>query len=69
MKAAALGAGLDPALYSGHSLRAGFLTQAAADRANLFKMKDHSRHRSLQTVADYIRDAAMFDDHAGEKFL
>ena len=69
VKAAALGAGLDPALYSGHSLRAGFLTQAAADRANLFKMKDHSRHRSLETVGDYVRDAAMFDDHAGEKSL
>lgn len=69
VKSAAQAAGLDPALYSGHSLRAGFLTQAAADRANLFKMKDHSRHKSLQTVADYVRDAAMFDDHAGEKFL
>jgi len=69
VKATALAAGLDPALYSGHSLRAGFLTQAAADRANMFKMKDHSRHKSLDTVADYVRDAAMFDDHAGEKFL
>jgi hypothetical protein len=32
-------------------------------------MKDHSRHKSLDTVADYVRDAAMFDDHAGDKFL
>lgn len=69
VKAAAAAAGLDPALYSGHSLRAGFLTQAAADRASLFKMKDHSRHKSLDTVAGYVRDAAMFDDHAGDKFL
>lgn len=69
VKAAALAAGLDPALYSGHSLRAGFLTQAAADRANLFKMKDHSRHKTLETVADYVRDAAIFDDHAGDQFL
>lgn len=69
VKACATAAGLDPALYSGHSLRAGFLTEAASQRANLFKMKDHSRHRSLDTVADYVRDAAMFDDHAGDKFL
>lgn len=69
VKATAAAAGLDPDLYAGHSLRAGFLTQAAADRASLFKMKDHSRHKSLDTVADYVRDAAMFDDHAGEKFL
>ncbi len=69
VKSCAAAAGLDPALYSGHSLRAGFLTEAASKRANLFKMKDHSRHKSLDTVADYVRDAAMFDDHAGEQFL
>ncbi|MHA3795539.1 site-specific integrase [Sphingomonas sp. YL-JM2C] len=69
VKACALAAGLDPALFSGHSLRAGFLTEAAAKRANLFKMKDHSRHKSLDTVAGYVRDAALFDDHAGEEFL
>lgn len=69
VKAAAAAAGLDPALYSGHSLRAGFLTEAASKQANLFKMKDHSRHKSLDTVADYVRDAAMFDDHAGDQFL
>ena len=70
VKAAAAAADLDPALYSAHSLRAGFLTEAAARRANLFKMRDHSRHKSLDTVADYVlRDAAMFDDHAGGEFL
>lgn len=69
VKACASAAGLDPALFSGHSLRAGFLTEAAAKRANLFKMKDHSRHKSLDTVAGYVRDAALFDDHAGEEFL
>ncbi|OQW70910.1 MAG: integrase [Proteobacteria bacterium ST_bin13] len=69
VKACALAAGFDPAVFSGHSLRAGFLTEAASMRANLFKMKDHSRHKSLDTVAGYVRDAAIFDDHAGEKFL
>lgn len=69
VKACAAAANLDPKLYSGHSLRAGFLTEAAAKRANMFKMKDHSRHKSLDTVADYVRDASMFEDHAGDKFL
>lgn len=69
VKTSAAAAGLDPTLYSGHSLRAGFLTQAASDRASLFKMKDHSRHKSFDTVAGYVRDAAMFDDHAGDRFL
>lgn len=69
VKSCASAAGLDPTLFSGHSLRAGFLTEAASMRANLFKMKDHSRHKSLDTVAGYVRDAAIFDDHAGEKFL
>lgn len=69
VKKVAADAELDPSLYSAHSLRAGFLTEAAANRANLFKMKDHSRHKSLDTVAGYIRNAAIFDDHAGDDFL
>lgn len=69
VKTTATAAGLDPSAYSGHSLRAGFLTEAASKRANLFKMKDHSRHKSLDTVADYVRDASIFDDHAGKQFL
>ncbi|HEX7875515.1 MAG TPA: site-specific integrase [Sphingobium sp.] len=69
VKTIAAGAGLDPGIYSAHSLRAGFLTEAAAQRANLFKMKDHSRHKSLDVVAEYVRDAALFDDHSGDGFL
>lgn len=69
VKTCATAAHLDPSIYSGHSLRAGFLTEAAAKRASLFKMRDHSRHKSMDTVADYVRDASMFDDHAGEEFL
>ena len=62
-------AGLDPAAYSGRSLRAGFLTSAAATRANLFKMADQSRHKSLDTLRVYVRDADRFRDHAGEGFM
>jgi integrase len=69
VKAAAVAAGYPPELFSGHSLRAGFLTEAGRQSANLFKMRDHSRHRSLEMVAEYVRDHERFREHAGEGFL
>ena len=62
-------AGLDPAEFSGHSLRAGFLTSAAAAGAGLFKMMDVSRHRKVDTVRGYVRMAEQFKDHAGSGFM
>ena len=62
-------AGFDPALFSGHSLRAGFLTSAAARGAPLFKMMEVSRHRRADTLRIYIRDAEAFKDHAGAGLL
>jgi hypothetical protein len=61
--------GLDPAAYAGHSLRAGFLTSAAAKGASVFKMMDVSRHKSVDTLRGYIRDAELFRDHAGAGLL
>ena len=58
-------AGLNAAKFSGHSLRAGFLTSAAARGASIFKMMDVSRHKSVETLRGYVRDAEMFRDHAG----
>ena len=57
--------GLDPAAFGGHSLRAGFLTSAAAKGASIFKMMDTSRHKSVDTLRGYVRDAELFRDHAG----
>lgn len=62
-------AGLDPDQFAGHSLRAGFITSAAEAGANLFKIMDVSRHKSVQTVKGYVRNAEMFKDHAGSSFL
>jgi len=62
-------AGLDPADYSGHSLRAGFLTSAAENGAGLFAMMNISRHRSVETVRTYVRRSEEFKDHAGEGLL
>ena len=55
VKAHAARAGLDPSSFSGHSLRAGFLTSAAKRGANLFKMMETSRHKSLDTLRGYVR--------------
>ena len=61
--------GLDPRMYSGHSLRAGFVTSAAAHNARLDKIMEVTRHRNPTTVLKYIRDATVFVDHAGAGFL
>src|SRR5262244_3430178 len=62
-------AGLKAADFSGHSLRSGFLTSAAARGASIFKMMDVSRHKSVDTLRGYVRDAELFKDHAGAGLL
>ncbi len=69
VQARAAAAGLDPARYAGHSLRAGFVTAAARAGADVWKIQQVSRHRSLQVLSGYVRDARLFDDHAGQPFL
>jgi site-specific recombinase XerD len=62
-------AGFDAAIYSGHSLRSGFLTSAAGRGASIFKMMDQSGHKSIDTLRGYVRDAELFKDHAGAGLL
>ena len=62
-------AGLDPKLFAGPSLRSGFLTSAPARGASIFKMADQSRHKSMDTLRGYVRDAEIFKDHAGKGLL
>jgi site-specific recombinase XerD len=69
VKAHAARVGLDPAAFAGHSLRSGFLTSAAARGASIFKMADQSRHKSMDTLRGYVRDAEIFQDHAGTGLL
>jgi hypothetical protein len=69
VKAGARRVGLDPKLFAGHSLRSGFLTSAAGRGASIFKMMDQSRHRSMDTLRGYVRDAELFRDHAGAALL
>jgi site-specific recombinase XerD len=61
--------GLDPASYSGHSLRAGFLTSAAEAGASIWKLSEVSRHKSLDTLRGYVRRVDLFKEHAGAAFL
>jgi hypothetical protein len=44
-------AGLDPAQFSGHSLRPGFVTSAAETGATIFKIAEVSRHESADVLA------------------
>jgi len=54
VKQYALAAGLDPTEFSGHSLRAGFVTSAAESGAAVLKIQEVSRHRSMDVLAGYV---------------
>lgn len=62
-------AGLDVAKLSGHSLRAGFITSAADNRASISRIMEVSRHRDPRSVETYVRRADRYSDHAGDGFL
>jgi integrase len=42
---------------SGHSLRAGYATAAAANDVPSYRIQQHTRHRSAEMVARYVREA------------
>ena len=60
---------LDPETVAGHSLRAGFLTEASRTGATIAKMQEVSRHKKVEVLLGYVRSAELFDDHAGGEFL
>jgi integrase len=53
-------AGLDPALFSGHSLRAGLATSAAAAGLEERDIQRQTRHRSVEQLRTYIREGSLF---------
>lgn len=57
----AAAAGLESALFSGHSMRAGFATSAAQAGIEERLIMRQTRHRSAQTVRRYIREGELFD--------
>ena len=62
LKRAVSRAGFDPTGFGGHSLRAGFATQAARNGATAFDIMRQTGHRSIATVSRYVRDAQIFRD-------
>lgn len=43
--------------FSGHSLRAGYATAAAAEDVPQYRIQQHTRHRSSEMVARYVRES------------
>ena len=65
VKRSAAAAGLDPARYSGHSLRAGFCTTAAARGATERAIARQTGHAvNSPVLRTYIRHASTFTDNA-----
>ena len=60
VKKRAEAAGLDPAAFSGHSLRAGLATSAAAHGLEERDIQRQTRHRSVAVLRRYIRDGELF---------
>lgn len=64
VKRAALAVGLDPDRYSGHSLRSGLATAAAAAGVSERAIMQQTGHRSVAMVRRYIRDGSLFRENA-----
>ena len=69
IKGAAEAVGLDPERFSGHSLRAGFITSGAEAGADALLIAETSRHQSLDVLRTYVRRASLLKTHAGHHFL
>ncbi|MBF0374806.1 MAG: hypothetical protein HQL39_15480, partial [Alphaproteobacteria bacterium] len=52
---------------AGHSLRAGFVTTAAAAGAPEWQIMRHTGHRQAETLRRYIRLGTLFSDNLAGK--
>jgi integrase len=62
-------AGFEPTGFSGHSLRAGFVTSAARAGVSSWKIREQTGHSSDAMLARYIRDNDIFTDNAAGALL
>lgn len=60
VKRRAAAAGLDPARFAGHSLRAGLITAAALSGVPERAIANQSGHRSMPMLRRYVRAASVF---------
>lgn len=67
VKRALEAAGRDASEYSGHSLRAGFATQAAMAGVEERLIQGQTGHKSLTVLRRYIREGSLFRDNAAAK--
>src|SRR3954470_7552764 len=67
VKRCAEAAGLDPAKFAGHSLRAGLATSAAMAGVEERVIMSQTRHRSTTMVRRYIREGSLFRENAAGK--
>lgn len=69
IKECARAQGLDHSRYSGHSLRAGFATSAAAAGVAAWKIRQQTGHASDTMLSRYIRNGELFRDNAAGYLL
>jgi site-specific recombinase XerD len=67
LKAYAKIAGLDPKRIASHSLRAGFVTQAALNGASERAIMNQTGHKSRAMVDVYVRRATVWQENAATK--
>ena len=60
-------AGFDPALFSGHSLRAGFVTNAAKRGASSSSIRAQTGHTSDAMLQRYVRNSQLFSNNPNLK--
>lgn len=58
-------AGLDPVLFAGHSLRRGFVSEAARGGASEAEIARTTGHTSVKVLRGYMEQATMFEHAAG----
>ena len=69
IKELAEAAGLDPARYAGHSLRAGLATGAGEAGVGLAELMRQTRHQSPQVALGYLRPADLWRNNATERLF
>ena len=62
-------AGIDPAGFSGHPLRAGLATSAAIVGVSAHKIRTQAGHASDAVLAHYVREGELFVDNAAGVLL
>lgn len=67
VKRRAVGAGFDPEMFSGHSLRAGFVTNAANGGASSESIRTQTGHTSDAMLQRYIRNSQLFTNNPNLK--